>query len=105
MTGSMNSRSILPKLSVIMLTDLTQIPEGFTQETSLNGKYLKGIPTAVTDPDVDIGNATHTHTSDVCMGTSEMLHLTLTVELVVLVQIIVSVQLMVSYLPLVILMV
>lgn len=48
----------------MMLTDVTTIPNDLTQETSLNGKYLKGIPTDVTDPDVDIGNATHTHTSD-----------------------------------------
>ena len=47
-----------------MLTQLVNIPDGFTAEASLNGKYLKGIPTAVTNPDVDIGNATHTHASD-----------------------------------------
>lgn len=47
-----------------MLTDLTNIPADLTQETSLNGKYLKGIPTAVTNPDVDIGNPTHSHASD-----------------------------------------
>ena len=54
----------MPKLSILMLTDLTSIPADLTQETSLNGKYLKGIPTAVTDPDVNTGNANHTHTSD-----------------------------------------
>ena len=48
----------------MMLTQLANIPDGFTQETSLNGKYLKGIPTAVTNPDADIGNSTHTHNSD-----------------------------------------
>lgn len=64
MSGTFNTRSLLPKLSVLMLTDLTNIPEDLTQETSLNGKYLKGIPTSVTDPDVNIGNANHTHASD-----------------------------------------
>ena len=48
----------------MMLTNVTTIPADLTQETSLNSKYVKGIPTAVTDPDVNIGNATHTHTSD-----------------------------------------
>ena len=47
-----------------MLTDLTNIPVDLSQETSLNGKYLKGIPTSVTDPDVYIGNVNHTHTPD-----------------------------------------
>ena len=47
-----------------MLTNVTTLPADLTQETSLNTKYVKGIATAVTDPDVDIGNATHTHTSD-----------------------------------------
>lgn len=47
-----------------MLTDLTNIPADLTQETSLNGKYLKGIPTAVTNPDVNVGNTDHTHTLD-----------------------------------------
>ena len=47
-----------------MLTNVTTIPADLTQETSLNSKYVKGIPTAVTDPDVNIGNATHTHDSD-----------------------------------------
>jgi len=47
-----------------MLTDLTNIPEDLTQETSLNGKYLKGIDTIATDPDVNVGNADHTHSSD-----------------------------------------
>lgn len=64
MVGTINTRSLLPKLSILMLTDLINIPEDLTQETSLNGKYLKGIPTAVTDPNIDIGNADHTHTSD-----------------------------------------
>jgi len=48
----------------MMLTNVTTVPADLTQETSLNSKYVKGIPTAVTDPDVDIGNVTHTHTSD-----------------------------------------
>ncbi len=47
-----------------MLSNLNTIPADFTQETSLNGKYIKGIPTAVTDPDVNTGNANHTHASD-----------------------------------------
>ncbi len=64
MVGTINTRSLLPKLSILMLTNLTNIPADLTQETSLNGKYLKGIPTAVTDPDVNVGNADHTHTSD-----------------------------------------
>ena len=64
MVGSMNVQSLLPKLSIMMLTQLANIPEGFTQQASLYGKYLKGIPTAVTNPDADIGNANHTHTSD-----------------------------------------
>lgn len=62
--GNFNTKNLLPKLSIIMLTDLTNIPPDFTQETSLNGKYLKGIPTALTNPDVNTGNANHTHTSD-----------------------------------------
>jgi len=47
----------------MMLTDVTVIPADLTQETSLNGKYVKGITSAVTNPDADIGNATHTHAS------------------------------------------
>lgn len=64
MVGNFNTKSLVPKLAIIMLTDLDNIPADFTQETSLNGKYLKGIPTAVTDPDVNVGNANHTHNSD-----------------------------------------
>lgn len=64
MVGTINTKSLLPKLSILMLTDLTNIPADLTQETSLNGKYLKGVPTAVTDPDVNTGNADHIHASD-----------------------------------------
>lgn len=64
MVGTINSKSLLPKLSILMLTDLTKIPVDLSQETSLNGKYLKGIPTTSTDPNVNVGNADHTHTSD-----------------------------------------
>ena len=64
MVGTMNTKSLLPKLSIMMLTNVSNIPADLTQETSLNGKYLKGIPTALTNPDADIGNATHTHVSD-----------------------------------------
>jgi len=48
----------------MMLTNVSIIPADLTQETSLNGKYVKGITSAATNPDADIGNATHTHTSD-----------------------------------------
>lgn len=64
MVGTINTKSLLPKLSIMMLTQVLNVPDGFVEQSSLNGKYLKGITTAVTDPDVDIGNATHTHTSD-----------------------------------------
>jgi len=60
----MNTKSKLPKLIIAMIANLADVPVGYTQETSLNGKYLKGIPTAVTEPDVDIGNSTHTHASE-----------------------------------------
>jgi len=64
MVGNFNTKSLVPKLAIMMLTDLTNIPADFTQETSLNGKYLKGISTALTDPDVNTGNANHTHSPD-----------------------------------------
>lgn len=62
--GNFNTQALVPKLAIVMLTDLINIPPDLTQETSLNGKYLKGIPTAVTNPDANIGNTDHTHTSD-----------------------------------------
>lgn len=64
MVGTINSKSLLPKLAIMMLTDVTIVPADLTQETSLNGKYVKGILTAVTDPNAANGSATHTHTSD-----------------------------------------
>jgi hypothetical protein len=39
-------------------------PGGYAIVGSLNGKYIKSIATAATEPNVDIGSATHTHTSD-----------------------------------------
>lgn len=39
------------------------IPSGWTRETSLDGKFPKGIPDALTNPNVTGGSATHTHTS------------------------------------------
>jgi len=63
MVGTINTKSKLPKLIITMIANLADVPVGYTQETNLNGKYLKGIPTAVTEPDVDIGNSTHTHAS------------------------------------------
>lgn len=62
--GNFNNSGLLPNLSIIMNTDLTNIPTDFTQVATLDGKYLKGIPTAVTDPDSNIGSSTHTHTLD-----------------------------------------
>lgn len=39
------------------------IPSGWSRETSLDGKYLKGIPDNETDPDDTGGSATHTHSA------------------------------------------
>jgi len=62
---TMNRNGNLPRLAIIMVPNTSgNIPTGLTQETSLNGNYLKGIPTAVTEPDVTFGTANHIHDAD-----------------------------------------
>lgn len=63
--ASTNPRnSHFPKNALLMVSNTSgNIPVGYTQETSLNCKYIKGIATVCTNPNVASGGATHTHST------------------------------------------
>lgn len=46
-----------------MVPNTSDPPVGFSQETSLNCKYIKSIPNLCTNPSVAFGTSTHTHTA------------------------------------------
>ena len=48
---------------VILLRDDSSTPAGYTSITSYNGKYLRQVPTAATNPGSAVGATTHTHAS------------------------------------------
>jgi hypothetical protein len=64
---SFNSRtSTFPKNGILMITNTSNVPTGYTQECTLNGKYIKGTSTVCTNPGVSFGNANHSHSSAGC---------------------------------------
>lgn len=52
----------LPASAVIMVKDASLV-SGYTQECTLNGKFIKGVATACTNPGACSGASTHTHVS------------------------------------------
>jgi hypothetical protein len=55
-------REIVPLNSIVIQSN-TEKPTGYTNETSLYGKFIRGTPTSATEPGGSEGNATHTHSS------------------------------------------
>jgi len=52
---------IAPNIILMLDDDHANIPSGYTRETTLDSKYIKGTANA-TDPNDTGGNSTHTHT-------------------------------------------